>query len=306
MTGAWWSFMCSPPTAPASRTWPAPAVDHTGVTNTTCNALYVVDGSVIAGDLPLYRLVLTAADRTSRPTSTPTPAPRPFPSTRAKSTTRPTAMPNSTPPGSPATGPGGNAPTRPPCAIAGTAADRPSRKVSPCPSPHATPWNGRTDFNLNSQHTPYQLVGSDLFRAAGLAMAESRAVHVRFNAANPAGTGSPSYGFYSCNEAMDSEFAAHHFPQDSGGNLYQALRVLHGTTPGGTVVNAADLGHVVPAPGETLSQAELYQLNYFKHTGTNPKTSGPTSSASPPPWPKAPVGPPPPRPSPTNPTTWPP
>src|SRR4029079_9438148 len=127
----------------------------------------------------------------------------------------------------------------------------------------AESWNGVTALNLNTQQTPWQLFGSALYAKASVVAPESRAVQVRWNGSNDAnGTGAPTYGFYVANEFQDSNFAEHHFPLDSGGNIYPAQRLFEGTTPGGTTIrNAADLSFIDPAPGETLSQVDLYKLN---------------------------------------------
>jgi hypothetical protein len=135
----------------------------------------------------------------------------------------------------------------------------------------AESWNGVTALNLNTQQTPWQLFGSALYAKASVVAPESRAVQVRWNGSNDAnGTGAPTYGFYVANEFQDSNFAEHHFPLDSGGNIYRAQRLFEGTTPGGTTIrNGADLSFIDPAPGETLSQVDLYKLNYRKETNTS-------------------------------------
>jgi hypothetical protein len=65
-------------------------------------------------------------------------------------------------------------------------------------------WKGITSLNLNTQNTHAQLIGSALYRKAGLTMAESRAVQVRVNGANLASSGAPSYGFYAANEVQNN------------------------------------------------------------------------------------------------------
>ena len=135
--------------------------------------------------------------------------------------------------------------------------------------PNDDPWHGVTQFNLNSQYTPWQVFGAVLFAQAGVPAPQSRAVQLRWNAANPASSGSPTYGFYACNEAWNSDLADHRFPNDSSGNLYRGVRLFEGTTAGGTSIpNAADFSKIVPGASETLSLAGLYKLNYKKQTNT--------------------------------------
>lgn len=119
-------------------------------------------------------------------------------------------------------------------------------------------WKGVTAPNLNTQSTPYQLLGSAIFRSAGLTIAESRAVQVRVNGVNLAGAGAPSYGFYCANEVQNNDFADHHFPLDSSGNLYRGFRQ---DSVGGA--NLRDQSAGQPA---TTADPTPYRVNYFKET----------------------------------------
>ena len=54
-------------------------------------------------------------------------------------------------------------------------------------------------------------------------------MQLRVNGVNlTSGAGAPTYGFYVCNEFLDSDFADHHFPLDSSGNLYRGQRFVTG------------------------------------------------------------------------------
>lgn len=254
-----------------TRTWPAPARDFTGALVQSQNCLYQVDDTVYPGAMPLYRMVLRAADRaelTQINTNSPSTPPFAFHSSEARDQTYSHAKFNATF----ISQDGAGAKLR---YLAGVRnRGNGSRYAQPQSFavlfPNADLWNGQTGINLNTQETPYQLFGSALFRKAGLAMAESRAVQVRMNATNPASSaGGPAYGMYVCNERQNSEFADHHFPLDSSGNLYRGQRLVRGTTSGGTKLGGADLGSITPAPGETLSPVDLYKLNYFKETNTS-------------------------------------
>ncbi len=114
-------------------------------------------------------------------------------------------------------------------------------------------WKNIAAINLNSQYPHAQLFGSVLYRRAGLPTQSARPVQVRVNNANLASSGPPSYGFYVGNEVLNSEFAGHVFPLDSSGNLYRGIRLR---APG------ADLHYEGESP-------EPYRENYFKHTNAS-------------------------------------
>lgn len=86
------------------------------------------------------------------------------------------------------------------------------------------PWQGLEAVNFNTQYTHLQLAGLRLFQAAGLISEDSQAVHIRVNGANLSGPDAPSFGVYVQLEAADDVFAANHFPEDDGGNLYRVQR----------------------------------------------------------------------------------
>ncbi len=105
------------------------------------------------------------------------------------------------------------------------------------------PWRQRTALNLNSQSTAIQNLGSAVFRALGVPIAESTRVQLRWNGVNLASTNPPQWGAYAANEPVDSALAARQVPQDPDGNLYQAVRgfntaitpnlAWHGNDPAG-------------------------------------------------------------------------
>ncbi|MHA3774689.1 lamin tail domain-containing protein [Verrucomicrobiota bacterium sgz303538] len=251
------------------RTWPAPARDYTGDYVQNCNCLYQVDDSTPAGSMPTYRLIMRATDRTELSNINSNTATPPFPYNPGETTdqTQSHARFNATFISHDGTG------TKVRYLAGVRNRGNGSRSLQPqsfnVQFPNDRGWNGRVSINLNSQNTPWQLLGSALYRKAGLSMSESRAIQLRINGANPAGTNAPAYGFYVCNEFQNSDFAEHHFPLDSSGNIYRAQRLLNGTTAGGTDLNGADLGKIVPAPTETLSLKELFKLNYRKETNSS-------------------------------------
>ena len=241
-----------------TRTWPAPARDYTGTVVQTQNCLYQVDGTVYAGAMPIYRMVLCAVDRTELSNiNTDTGAP-PFPYNPGETNdqTYSHARFNATWVTHDGTGD----------SIVYLAGVRNRGNGSRYASPqsynvafrNSDSWKGATSLNLNTQNTPYQLLGSAIFRKAGLAVAESRAVQVRVNGANLAGSGAPSYGFYCANEVQNTDFADHHFPLDSSGNIYRGFRQ---DSAGGANLRDQSAGQ----PAATADPAP-YRVNYFKQT----------------------------------------
>ena len=238
-----------------SRTWPAPALDD-GVPRQALNALYQVDDGQQAalprpGELPRYRLVLLAADRAELESinrnspAAPFPQPAPF-----NDQTRSHAQFNATF-----------------VSVDGTGAElrylvgvRNRGNGSRTKLPQGLRlhlrnddlWKQASALNLNSQYTPAQLLGSALYQRAGLAAADSRAVHLRVNNRDLHAPGSPSFGFYVANEVINSEFAARAFPADASGNLYRGIRLTG---------NGADLAYLG-------TNAAPYRENYFKQSNT--------------------------------------
>ncbi|MHA3772540.1 lamin tail domain-containing protein [Verrucomicrobiota bacterium sgz303538] len=246
-----------------TRTWPAPALDENGTTAQTANCLYQVDDTVYAGAMPIYRLVMKAADKqelTQINTNNP--------SISGVDQTYSHAKMNATFISFDGTG------SEVRYLVGVRNRGNGSRSLQPqsfnVSFTNEDPWKGRVSINLNTQDTPYQLLGSALFRKSGLAGPESRQVQLRVNASNPASSANaPAYGFYVCNEVQNNEFADHHFPLDSSGNIYRGQRVDITSPSGKTQLNGANLSYITPGVGEPLSQLELYKLNYFKHTNTS-------------------------------------
>ena len=114
-------------------------------------------------------------------------------------------------------------------------------------------WQEVSALNLNSQYTPVQLLGSALYRQAGLPTQSARPVQVRLNQTDLAAAGPPTYGFYAATEVLNSEFANHVFPLDPSGNLYRGIRLR---APG------ADLHFEGEDPAP-------YRENYFKRTNVS-------------------------------------
>jgi len=90
--------------------------------------------------------------------------------------------------------------------------------------PHDRLWKGVGAINFNCRYTHAQIIGSAIFRMAGLVAAETIPVQLRINGANLASSGSPMYGVYARLEAFNNDFADKHFPDDPAGNLYTCFR----------------------------------------------------------------------------------
>jgi hypothetical protein len=115
--------------------------------------------------------------------------------------------------------------------------------------------DGRSAINLNVRDTESQLAGSVLWTAAGLPAADARAVQLRINGTSQLTAGqAPHYGSYVHIEALDSDFADRHFPDDGNGNMYSAVR---DTRP--SPDQEADLGYRGPDEDD-------YRLYYPKDT----------------------------------------
>ncbi len=251
-----------------TRVWPAPARDYTGLLEQSQNCIYQVDSTAYLGAMPLYRMVLRSADAAelaaiNADTGTP---PFPFNAGEAQDQTHSHARFNATFISFDGTG------SKVRYLTGVRNRGNGSRTATP-PNYNVhfsndDTWNGRTALVLNSQNTPYQLLGSALYRKAGLAGSESRAVRLRVNQWDPTGgsTIAPTYGFYACNEFEDGDFTRHHFPQDGDGNIYRGQRILTGFTAAGTELDGASLKKIVPSVFETLSLPELYAINFRKET----------------------------------------
>ena len=115
--------------------------------------------------------------------------------------------------------------------------------------PSDRPWKDQLGINLNSQYAYSQVLGSAIFRVAGVPMANARPVQVRVNSTNlmtlPT-VNANSFGSYSANEQYNNSFIKRSFPLDPAGNSYRGIRdsvacdpkfdsvadlVWHGTDP---------------------------------------------------------------------------
>lgn len=85
-------------------------------------------------------------------------------------------------------------------------------------------WKGVSAVNINSKYTYLQQLAYAIFQAGGVLTQEARRVQVRVNGQDLS-TQDPGrmYGSYVHIEVYDSDWADHHLPDDSQGNLYRCL-----------------------------------------------------------------------------------
>ena len=258
-----------------ARTWPAPALDVvlngsfvvTGLVSVQSqNCLYQVDDTVYAAAQPIYRMVMKPADKVELvQINAATPA-APYPYGPTESTDQSYSHANFNTTWTSVDGTGSEMHYLTGVRNRGHG----SRKNPPqnfnIAFANDDKWKNRTSLNLNTRYTFSQLFGSALYRKAGLAGPESRAVQVRWNAVN-ALTAVPgtSFGFYVANEVQNSDFSAHHYPLDSSGNIYRAARYDF-TVPTNTMAEA-DLTY--KAPTGTQTAADPYRTVWFKHTNSS-------------------------------------
>jgi len=189
-----------------TRNWPAPVTDK----GQTANLLYQVDdtftGDWTPGDQPQWRVILTAQEWAEldliEDTST---------------TRRSNAQRNATW-----------------IAIDGTGVDvryqtgmrnrgNGSRSTDPHNQriniPHDTPWQGVQAVTINARVPQSQSIGSAVFRFADIPAIDTTPIEFRINGVNYATGG--MYHMYNWLEALDSDMAANHWPDDPSGHLYK-------------------------------------------------------------------------------------
>lgn len=187
------------------RTWPAAARQLDGTFAQTANALYQVDDEDYSRDKPIYRLIATAAELNH------------FDSQMNNNSD---AEMN----GTFITMDGNGAKVRYNVGWRNRGAG--TRNTSPhnlrINIPTDRKWNNLSEVNLNTQYTHAQAVGAQFSLRSGLPCAAARPVVMRVNGQDRASSGGPQYGCYVNVEPLNGEWAAAHFPDDSGGNVYRA------------------------------------------------------------------------------------
>lgn len=232
--------------ASLSRTWPKPAVDFDNTVVQKTNCLYQVDNTVYAGAMPIYRLILTTADRAE------------LAAINDDDDDDSHARFNATF----ITIDGTGSELRYLCGLRnrGHFSAHEDPQSFNLQIPHDTEWKGRVGLNFNGRYSYLQLLGSAIMRKAGIAAPDSHQIQLRVNGNDlTIGHTDVSNGFYVCNEVVDSRFIGSHYPQTGDGNIYRARRTDPGD-PG--FYSEADLEFLPPMPGQ--SPADPYRLLYFK------------------------------------------
>ena len=92
--------------------------------------------------------------------------------------------------------------------------------------PHDQTFNGAVSLNLNSRIVHAQILGSAIYRLAGMPAAEGIPMQVRINGVNLAESGGPDmFGSYVQMETINGSFPDRYFPEDRRGNLYRVIEV---------------------------------------------------------------------------------
>ncbi|MBM3847517.1 MAG: hypothetical protein FJ405_14695, partial [Verrucomicrobia bacterium] len=206
-------YVAATNSAGLGRTWPPPAMED-GVPVQAANAQYQVDGTPVNSTQPIYRIIMTAAERQ-----------------RLQTINRSSdAQMNATFISTDDTG----TEIRYRCGVRIRGAgsrfrDPPNYRVD---FPNDQRWKGMTEINLNTQYGYLQVAGNILAQKAGLIAADARAVQVRVNGLNLASTAntSPQMGSYAALETLDGEWAGRHLPLDANGNMYRASVGNHSAT----------------------------------------------------------------------------
>jgi hypothetical protein len=205
---------------PNFPTWPAPArTSNPGVTPQTfgqaCNALFLVDNSFdpardfkAAGNQPILRIVMTAADRSElnqiQTTSGEEDSEATFNCTfLSHDGTGTKVVYNS-----------------------GVRNRGQASALGPPNNFHVSfrsddQWNGRSAIALNCQYPYSQVLGNVIFARAGIATQETVAMQVRVNGTDPAESGTLMYGRYAMLEGRGADWAKRHYPLDPDGNFYR-------------------------------------------------------------------------------------
>jgi hypothetical protein len=189
------------------RTWPAAARQLDGTFAQTANALYQVDDSVYSGIQPIFRVIMTEAERFELQTI----------NRQSNAEMNATLI----------TVDGTSIKRRYNVGVrirgAGSrTANVPNYRVN---IPKDRLWNDVSEINLNAQYGHSQVAGAVLSHQANLAAAQARPIQVRVNGVNLAASGAQNgFATYALLEVVNSEWADNHFPSDRNGNTYAARR----------------------------------------------------------------------------------
>ncbi len=200
-----------------TRTYPAPS-QPTGEQLT--NLLYQVDDSVYSGDQPIFRLIMTEAERAELADIGSDPS-------DGIAEQDSDAQMNGTFISMDGTG----TEVRYNVGIRnrgkGSRNDQPNNYRVNLPADR--PWHDVTAVVFNGRFSGLEVVGSEILRFANVPAQDAVPAQVRINNSDLAAQASPNFrmfGSYGFLESLDSEFADNHYPQDSSGNLYRGFDEL--------------------------------------------------------------------------------
>ncbi len=194
------------------RTWPAPSLID-GAPQQVTNALYQVDSSFqptwVPGSFPIYYIIMTEMERGRLEYIG-----------RHSSLSSPNSQMNATFISVDGTG----MELRYNVGVRnrghGTRNGPPNNQHMALPSDRV--WHGRSGLNFNCRNTPDQIMGSAIFRMAGIVAPQTVPVQLRVNGANLATAN--MYGVYARLDAFDSFFADQYYCDGGDGNLYACFR----------------------------------------------------------------------------------
>jgi hypothetical protein len=196
-----------------SRTWPGPT-DTSGTQG--ANALYQVDDTGYTGSQPLFKLIMTEAERAEL-------AAIGAPGSASQNS-------NAAMNGTFISMDGTGTDIRYQVGIRNRGGG--SRDAQPnnyrVNFGNFNTWhNGAVDLNLNSIFSADEVIGAALAARAGVPGQWSTPVQVRVNNSNLATAGQGMFGSYSYVEAESRQFVSSHFPTDSQGNYYRGVDPNH-------------------------------------------------------------------------------
>ena len=82
-------------------------------------------------------------------------------------------------------------------------------------------WDGRGTMTINAYYPHSQALGNALFLRAGIPPQEAAVIRVRLNGVDMAEAGARMLGRYARLQGRNSDWAAHHYPNDPDGNFYR-------------------------------------------------------------------------------------
>lgn len=124
---------------------------------------------------------------------------------------------------------------------------------------HDDKWKNVTALNINAEYPYVQVMGSAIWKMAGIPTPTCNLIELKVNGSNLA-TDSSMHGHYAALESYNADWAQNNFPEDPDGNLY---RCTYWTITNDADRTYADLEHHGIAPYRDPAD---YWVNYMKET----------------------------------------